>query len=103
MDRYSGTSNEIPEGIPGLVGRIMRQNDGKWCWALNEKFTSVEFRSDCSPALFRGEFSGAMFLAAGKDCETYDIASEQLKNAITADSSPKVKAIKKAISEIESL
>ena len=103
MDRYSGTSNEIPEKLPGLVGRIMRQNDGKWFCALNEKFTSVEFCSDGSSSLFRGEFSGAMFLAAGQDCETYDIASEQLKNAITADSSPKVKAIKKAISEIESL
>ena len=49
MDRYSGTSNEISDELPGLVGRIMRQQDGKWCWTLNEKFTSVEWKSDGTP------------------------------------------------------
>jgi len=103
MSRYSGTSNQIPEEHPGLVGRIMKQMDGRWCWTLNEKFTSVEYRSDGTPALFRGEFSGAMFIASGKNCETYDIASEQLKESITNESSPKVKAIKEAIKQIDSL
>ena len=84
MDRYSGTSNEISDELPGLVGRIMRQQNGKWCWTLNEKFTSVEWKSDGTPALMRGEFSGAMFLASGKDCETYDEASLALKQSIEA-------------------
>ena len=103
MDRYSGTSNEISDELPGLVGRIMRQQNGKWCWTLNEKFTSVEWKSDGTPALMRGEFSGAMFLASGKDCETYDQASLALKQSIEAcgaENSPKVKAIKEAIKNI---
>ena len=51
----------------------------------------------------RGEFSGAMFLASGKDCETYDQASLALKQSIEAcgaENSPKVKAIKEAIKNI---
>ena len=103
MNRHSGTSNEIPGELPALVGRIMRQQDGKWCWTLNEKFTSVEWKSDGTPALMRGEFSGAMFLASGKDCETYDEASLALKQSIEASgakNSPKVKAVKEAIEKI---
>ena len=103
MNRHSGTSNEIPDELPALVGRIMRQQNGKWCWTLNEKFTSVEWKSDGTPALMRGEFSGAMFLASGKDCETYDQASLALKQSIEAcgaENSPKVKAIKAAIENI---
>ena len=60
----------------GLVG-VIRQNDGKYDWILQEKFTGATIDSKT------GDQLGIITIAEGTGSD-YDAASAALKAAITA-------------------